>query len=88
MTDPKKWWLISDQDVQAIKRSLTGSLLHTLEFGLHKTDEVPDDWKKEGASDTIICLKCGKTLYCERCYKAMLNQMVENRLSATTVRET
>ena len=47
MTDPTKWWLISDEDVQAIKKGLTGSLLHTLESGLHITDEIPDDWRKE-----------------------------------------
>ena len=46
MIDPKKWWLISDQDVQAIKKGLTGSLLHTLETGLHITDEIPEDWKE------------------------------------------
>lgn len=43
--EPKKWWLISDKDVQAIKKGLDGSLLHTLESGLHITDEVPEDWK-------------------------------------------
>jgi len=45
MTDPKKWWLISDQDVQAIKKGLSEDLLHTLSSGLHETDEIPDDWK-------------------------------------------
>ena len=44
MTDPKKWWLISDEDVQTVKRGLTGIRLYTLETGLHKTDAVPDDW--------------------------------------------
>ncbi|MBA7474738.1 hypothetical protein ES707_10092 [subsurface metagenome] len=47
MSVPKKWWLISDEDVQAIRKGLTGSLLHTLESGLHKTDETPEDWKNE-----------------------------------------
>lgn len=84
MTDPKKWWLISNEDIQAIKEGLTGSLLHTLESGLHITDEVPADWKKGGTSDTIICPKCRKTLYCEHCYKAKLDQMVGNRLSTPT----
>ena len=42
---PTKWWLISDEDVQAIKKGLTGSLLHALESGLHVTNEVPEDWK-------------------------------------------
>ena len=46
MNDPKKWWLISDEDIQAIKAGLSGSLLHTLESGLHTTDKVPDDWKE------------------------------------------
>ncbi len=45
LSDPKKWWLISNEDVQAIKKGLTGSLLHTLESGLHITYEVPEDWK-------------------------------------------
>lgn len=50
----KKWWLISDEDVQVIKKSLMTKThrekaLHTLASGLHKTDEVPDDWKKEAS---------------------------------------
>ncbi len=47
MSRPTKWWLISDDDVQAIKKGLTDSLLHTLESGLHETDEIPEDWKDE-----------------------------------------
>lgn len=59
MSDPKKWWLISDEDVQLIKKGLTvpkeyyrflkvrARALHALNSGLHKTEEVPDDWKKE-----------------------------------------
>jgi len=47
MSVPKKWWLISDDDIQAIKAGLTGSLLHTLESGLHTTDAIPDDWIEE-----------------------------------------
>lgn len=45
--DPTKWWLISDEDVQAIRNGLTGSLLHTLSSGLHTTDEIPEDWKTD-----------------------------------------
>lgn len=45
MSKTKKWWLISDEDVQAIKKGLTGTLLHTLESGLHTTDVIPEDWK-------------------------------------------
>jgi hypothetical protein len=44
MSIPKKWWLISDEDVQEIKKFLQGAL-HTLETGLHQTDEIPEDWK-------------------------------------------
>ena len=47
MSAPKKWWLISDEDVHAIKAGLTGSLLHTLESGLHTTDDIPEDWREE-----------------------------------------
>lgn len=49
MTDPKKWWLISDEDVQEVKRGLMGSLLLTLESGLHKTNEIPEDWKNHSS---------------------------------------
>ncbi len=52
MSEPKKWWLISDEDVQVIKKSLMyypqatrKEALHALESGLHVTDAVPDDWK-------------------------------------------
>ena len=45
MNDPKKWWLTNDQDVQTIKKNLTQAL-HALDSGLHKTDAVPDDWKR------------------------------------------
>ena len=55
---PKKWWLISDEDVQAIKEKLDlpmtsdtpeliEDVLHTLASGLHKTDDIPEDWKME-----------------------------------------
>jgi len=47
MNDPKKWWLISDEDVQTIRRGVSGLLLHTLESGLHETDVIPKDWRKE-----------------------------------------
>lgn len=87
MNDPKKWWLISDEDVQLIKKGLTvpnfkvrARALHALDSGLHKTDAIPDDWKKDGASDTIICPKCKKTLYCESCYKAKLEKMADDAL--------
>ena len=50
MSSPTKWWLISDEDVQSIKKGLVQfqsfSLLHTLESGLHTTDEVPEDWRE------------------------------------------
>ena len=39
------WWLISDEDVQAIKKGLNASLLHTLVSGLHETEAIPQDWK-------------------------------------------
>jgi len=62
MSDPKKWWLISDEDVQTIKEKLDlpmtsdtpeliEEVLHIFASGLHKTDEVPDDWKKEIKED-------------------------------------
>ena len=44
--DPKKWWLISDGDVQTLRDRLSGDLLHILESGLHTTDEIPEDWKE------------------------------------------
>lgn len=54
MSEPKKWWLISDEDVQTIRTGLkartdilTSHALHALDSGLHKTDEVPADFKKE-----------------------------------------
>ena len=53
MSDPKKWWLISDEDVQVIRNGLVSSVLavrenalHTLDSGLHKTDEIPDDYRE------------------------------------------
>jgi len=46
MSKPKKWWLISDEDVQAIKGALTGEPLHILDSGLHETDAIPEDWKE------------------------------------------
>ena len=52
MSDPKKWWLISDEDVQVIRKGLMHAThvkkekaLHALDSGLHVTDEVPEDWK-------------------------------------------
>lgn len=52
MIGPTKWWLISDEDVQVIKKGLVDSTpeirvqaLHALDSGLHKTDDIPDDWK-------------------------------------------
>ena len=51
MNDPKKWWLISDENIQSIRKALGDSghedTLHGLESGLHKTDEIPDDWKRD-----------------------------------------
>jgi hypothetical protein len=58
--DPTGWWLISKEDVASLQEKLLflqstsiggmkpiyKSLLHTLETGLHQTDEVPDDWKR------------------------------------------
>ncbi len=43
--EPTKWWLISDEDVHAIRKGLTGDLLHTLSSGLHETDAVPTDFQ-------------------------------------------
>jgi len=42
---PKKWWLICDDDVQTLKAGLMGSLLHTLETGLHITNAIPSDYQ-------------------------------------------
>ena len=61
MTDPTKWWLISDEDVQVIREGLTGSLLHTLESGLHITDAVPSDYQSE---DEYTGLIPDKRFYC------------------------
>ena len=53
--EPKQWWLISDEDVQMIRTGLTArtdtrrrmsEALHALDSGLHKTEAIPDDWKK------------------------------------------
>ena len=51
MTDPKKWWLISDEDVQVIRKSLMTKThrekaLHALDSGLHTTDAIPDDYQR------------------------------------------
>jgi len=50
----QKWWLISDEDVQIIRKSLiaqefmiTKTALHTLESGLHMTECIPDDYKEK-----------------------------------------
>ncbi len=43
--EPTKWWLISDEDVHAIRKGLTGDLLHTLSSGLHETEAVPTDFQ-------------------------------------------
>lgn len=47
-----KWWLISDEDVKRIRLGLKEGTygtriegLHALDSGLHKTDEIPEDWK-------------------------------------------
>jgi len=52
-----KWWLISDDDMQAIRAyllalelsgdDLAKDALHTLDSGLNTTDAIPDDWKDE-----------------------------------------
>ena len=47
--NPSKWWLISDEDVQTIKKGLTGALLRTLESGLHITDVIPADFQSSPA---------------------------------------
>lgn len=54
MNTPTKWWLISDEDVQAIKKGLAGSLLHILESGLHTTDDIPEDWKNVHSFAKVI----------------------------------
>jgi len=45
-----KWWLINDEDVKTIKIALIESnqtsALHTLDSGLHLTNEIPDDFKE------------------------------------------
>lgn len=38
-----KYWLISDAAAQAIRATLTGNTLHTLDSGLHATDAIPAD---------------------------------------------
>ena len=54
MREPKKWWLISDEDVQTIRTGLEArtdtrrrlsQALHALDSGLHETDSIPNDWK-------------------------------------------
>ena len=60
--EPKKWWLISDDDVRKIRTKLamcqrTSSWVqvndfaedafHTLDSGLHTTDAAPSDWKEQ-----------------------------------------
>ena len=54
MTNPKKWWLISNQDVEAIAEALQNptpeklrDALHDLDSGCHITDEIPDDWNEK-----------------------------------------
>ncbi len=56
MSSPKKWWLISDDDVHMIRAGLEAktaplrqraTALYALDSGLHETDAIPDDWKKE-----------------------------------------
>lgn len=54
MSVPKKWWLISDEDVQMVRRGLLNANpeirdegLYALDTGLHKTDGVPEDWRKK-----------------------------------------
>ena len=46
-----KWWLISDEDVNEIKKRLDNfkimGALHTLDSGLHETDEVPKDFREK-----------------------------------------
>ena len=60
---PKKWWLISNEDAELIQnglgrlkeasheRSFAGTviddILHTLDAGLHTTEEVPEDFRDE-----------------------------------------
>ena len=58
MEDKVKWWLISDDDQKEIGGKLREAglhdALHTLDSGLHKTDEIPDDYKG------LICPECGE----------------------------
>lgn len=67
MSTPEKWWLISDEDVQAIKKGLVDpapemreGALHALDSGLHKTDDVPEDWKAD-----LKCLLCNAEMKTE-----------------------
>jgi len=87
MSDPKKWWLISDEDVQAIKKGLTDSLLHTLESGLHKTDTIPDDWKTileymgcnldlcPRGYERLCCFECGELEVCHTTHKKACDEL-------------
>lgn len=45
----EKWWLISEEDVQALREIMVGdgqsrAALYILETSLHETDAVPADW--------------------------------------------
>jgi len=46
-----KWWLISNENVESIRKALEKSgcddVLHDLESGLNTTECVPDDFKEE-----------------------------------------
>ena len=50
MSDPKKWWMISEESVVIISDALArldeSKPIMELDTGLHTTDCVPDDWKE------------------------------------------
>jgi len=47
----QKWWLISAENVDSIRKALESSgqkdALHDLDSGLHITDCIPDDFKEK-----------------------------------------
>ncbi len=53
MSDTKKWWLISNENVESIRKALEDAgpedALHDLESGLNTTECIPDDWKEHPA---------------------------------------
>jgi len=64
MTDQRKWWLIDDKEIQAIRAALVNAykyslnqedkadyaeMIMLLDTGLHVTDAVPADFAEETA---------------------------------------